>query len=185
MRLAVRMLVPGLAVIVGAALLAGMMMNNPNYDRALRPFVTDVMAGTRGETRTFSATFTGWETAGKLIFPYLGRPTTRTTGGIFLVTAMTVEGGQSSTRLSAVWEGASGRLYQETPRVRDLPQQLTDQWAQPGLESRAIAIFELPPDEITGGALMLGLPLDPRLEGKLRLAPPADPPRALSEREFP
>ncbi|GAB1362998.1 hypothetical protein MASR1M32_22340 [Rhodobacter sp.] len=67
----------------------------------------------------------------------------------------------------------------------DLPQQLTDQWAQPGLESRAIAIFELPPDEITGGALMLGLPLDPRLEGKLRLAPPADPPRALSEREFP
>lgn len=181
----VKMLASGFAVTVGAALLAGMMLTNPSYDRALRPFVTDAAPQTKGATRSFRATFTGWETAQTITFAPFGRSTIRSTGGIFLITAVTVEGVHNSTRLSAVWAGASGRLYHETPRIRDLAQQLPEQWAQPGLESRAIAIFELPPDEVQGGALLLSLPLDPRLDGKLRLAPPADPPKQQSERIFP
>lgn len=58
-----RALASAAVLLIGAALLAGMMLSNPGYDRALRPFVTDVAAGTRGETRTFAAAFTGWETA--------------------------------------------------------------------------------------------------------------------------
>lgn len=162
--------------LLGCTLLAGMMATNPTYNRAIRPFVETVPASETGATRAMSAQFTGWETADQLRFTRYGKVVTRDSGGIFLIVELVTEATQASTRLVASWQGASGRIYGETTRVSGVARQLSEQWAQPGLDMRATAIFELPHDEIAGGALLVGLPLDPALDGKLRLMPPEEAP---------
>lgn len=162
-----------LIVLAGAAALAGMMATQPDYNSAVRPFVSHAAPGDWAETRLIRARFDGWRTADRIVPPD-GRA--RETGGVFLIADLTLAGRGTSTMVDAAWIGATGRRYAATRRVSGLPLQLDDLWLQPGLDSRAVAVFELPPDEIAGGALALTLRLDPALDGTLRLAPPMSPP---------
>lgn len=181
---ALKALIPMGIALVGCAVLAGMMAVNPTYNRAIRPFVETAPEGAVGRTRAMSAQFVALNTADRLRFTYFGKAVTRDTEGVFLIAEVVIEATQTSTKLRASWQGASGRIYDETTRVTNLNGQLSDQWAQPGLTVRAFAVFELPQDEISGGALLLGLPLDPPLDGKLRLMPPAGTIPHSAEREL-
>ena len=53
----------GLIVLAGAAALAGMMLTQPDYGRATRPFVSHAGAGDWAETRLFRARLDGWRSA--------------------------------------------------------------------------------------------------------------------------
>ncbi len=162
--------------VIAAGLLAGMLLTNPDYNRAVSPFITHVASGQNGATRLVSGRFEGWRTADRIEFSDLGKPVIRDTQGVFLMADLRLSGQMTSALMSATWVGASKRRYETTRRVQGLPRQIDQQFLQPGLESRTLAVFELPPDEIAGGSLLLSAPYDPPLEGSLMLAPPATPP---------
>lgn len=169
--------VTNLAIIgISAAALGAMMVTNPDYNRALRPFVTHVAAGEAGQTRLIAGRVTGWRTADQVAFSDYGTETLRDSEGVFLIVDLSLSGTTASTMVAASWIGASGREYMTTKRIANVPGQLEDLWLQPGLESKTIAFFELPPDEVAGGALRLAIRLDPDLDGTLLLDPPAEAP---------
>lgn len=171
------MSVTNLAIIaVSATALGAMMVINPDYNRALRPFVSHVTTGETGQTRLIAGQMEGWRTADQIAFSEYGEKIQRDTDGVFLIVDMSLSGTTSSTMVAASWVGASGREYATTRRIGGVPGQLDDLWLQPGLTSKATAFFELPPDEIAGGALRLALRLDPALDGTLLLDPPVEPP---------
>lgn len=173
-----RRLVPVLTALFGALLLALLMASNPGYDRAFQPLTARVSSGATGETRMFGARFNGWRTADRLELP----AGSRDSEGVFLIVDLALSGRVELTMVRADWQGASGRSYAATMRAAGIPKGIDQVWLQPGLNSTAIAVFELPPDEIAGGALDLHLTLDPNLEGALRLAPPdGAPPHAAVE----
>ena len=173
-----------LALLAGALLLAGMLSTNPDYNRAVQPFVAEVPPGARGETRLIEASFTGWRTADQIRFPRFGSEITRTTSGIFLIVELELSGTSRSTQANAVWIGTSERRYSASKRVTGMTRHLDETWLQPGLAVSGLAVFELPPDEIEGGSLLLTLPSDPPLEGTLRLQPPATRPDHLASESF-
>lgn len=166
-----------LAIIgVSLAALGAMMVTNPDYNRALRPFVTHVPAGQMGQTRLLAGRMEGWRTADRVAFTEYGKEVARGSDGVFLIVDLSLSGTTDSTMIAASWVGSSGREYMTTKRITNVPGQIEELWLQPGLESRAIAVFELPPDEVTGGALRLTLRLDPDLDGTLLLDPPTEAP---------
>lgn len=167
---------PVMIAAAGAVLLAGMMLTNPDYDRAVRPFETRVPPGESGQTRLIGGRIEGWRTAERVTLAASGSPVTRDTQGIFLIVDLKLFGTTESTMLRASWLGSSGRRYDTTSRISGAFRQVQDLWLQPGLDSTAIAIFELPPDEIEGGALILSDRIDAPLDGRLRLAAPPEAP---------
>lgn len=166
-----------LAIVVGsAALLAGMMLTNPDYNSVVRPFVTKVSAGDMGETRMFAGRFDTWRTADRVSFDNLGTSVTRDTEGVFLIVDLELSGTIRSTMVDTIWEGASKRRYASTKRVANVPRQVDQLWLQPGLSSTTFTVFELPLDEIEGGRLVVTMSYNPDLDGTLSLAPPDTPP---------
>lgn len=163
---------PLIVALVGALLLAGMLETNPDYNSAIRPFVTKVAVGEEGKTRLYSGSFPSWRTADKISFPLYNKEITRDTEGVFLIAEPQLLALTSSSFFDAVWIGKSGRRYATTKRISNLPRQAGMLYLQPGFQSRAIAIFELPPDEIAGGSLLVTPPYEPPLDGDLQLAPP-------------
>lgn len=163
-------------VLAGAGMLAGLRATNPDYDRAIAPFVTTVAANESGTTQLIGGRFLDWRLADRIAFPHAGAEVTRDTGGSFLIVDLEVRGTTQSTPARAVWIGSSGRRYATTRRVSGLARQLDEIWLQPGVPLSALAIFELPPDEVEGGSLLLTLTLDQPLEGNLRLLPPPTAP---------
>lgn len=176
--------VPLMIAAAGAVLLAGMMLTNPDYNRAVRPFETRVAPGETGQTRLIAGRIEGWRTADSVTFPQFGKPLRRETQARFLIVDLKLSGTTESTMLRAFWIGASGRRYETTARISGAFRQVEDLWLQPGLESTAIAIFELPPDEIAGGALLLSDRIDAPLDGRLRLAAPVEPPPHVADLEL-
>lgn len=155
-------------VMIGAGLMAGMMLTNPDHDRGTRPFIRVVSAGETGQTRMIGGRFDSWRTADVIDAGGVRLDTQ----GVFLIAEMILHGTRTSTGIDAYWIGNSGRRYAATRRIRDLPRQSQHVFLQPGLTTRTMAIFEVPPDEITGGAILLTMPYDPMLDGTLRLLPP-------------
>ncbi len=158
------------------ALLAGMMLSNPDYDSVVRPFEVSVPPEGRGQTRLIGGQITGWRTADRVTLPSSVGGQVRETQGVFLIVDLKVFGTTESTMIRAAWIGASGRRYATTTRISGTLHQIEDVWLQPGLESSATAIFELPPDEIAQGAILLTLRIDPPLDGTLRLSAPTEAP---------
>lgn len=175
-------------VLIAAAtslLLAGMMLTNPDYNSAVRPFEIEVAPGETGQTRLIGGRIEGWRTADAITFPASGKPVRRDTQGIFLIVDLRLHGTTESTMLQATWLGTSGRRYAATKRISGAFLQIQDLWLQPGLTSRAIAIFELPADEIPDGALLLSDRIDAPLDGRLHLRAPVEMPVHAPHVELP
>ncbi|WP_313349410.1 hypothetical protein [Paracoccus sp. (in: a-proteobacteria)] len=156
----------------GGALLGAMMQTAPDYNSVIQPFRSDVAAEEMGEARSFRASFTTVRLADRIAFSRYGSDLVRDTGGVFLIAEIEAEATIASQRLDAYWRGASGRNYALSWRARDVPNGLDSRWLQPGLTDRGIAIFELPPDEVTGGELVLTNSFTAILDSALHLAPP-------------
>ena len=170
---------PILISAVSAVLLAGMMLSNPDYNSVVRPFETRVPPGETGQTRLIGGRIESWQSADVITFPRYGELVRRETQGVFLIVNATLFGTTESTMLRATWIGASGRRYDTTDRISGAFWQVQELWLQPGLESTAFAIFELPADEIMQGALLLAQRIDPPLDGTLRLEAPTTAPTHL------
>ncbi|WJS86940.1 hypothetical protein [Paracoccus sp. TOH] len=164
-----------LIVLAGAALLGAMMQTVPDHNSVVQPFRSAVAAGGTGEARSFRARFTGLRLADRIAFRRFGRDLVRDSNGLFLIADIEAEARLASLQLDAVWQGASGRRYALSHRAEDIPRGLESRWFQPGLINRAIAVFELPEDEVAGGALVLTSGFTAAFDSALHLAPPAGP----------
>lgn len=166
-----------IAIVVAAAALAGMMATNPDYNRAVRPMISEAGSDGIARTRTVAGKIESWRTADVIEFTRYGKKMRRDTAGVFLIVEMKLDAVGQSIVVESEWLGTSGRHYQTTDRI-DGPQQLIhDSWLQPGMTVSTTAIFELPRDEIVGGAALVGPWLMMPLDGSIKLEPPAEPPR--------
>lgn len=172
-------------VLLGACILAAMMMTTPDFNSVFRPFRTDARDGSPDETlaqgRLFSARFTDWKTADKLAFERYGKAITRDTQGVFLVVDFELLNVRESVRLTATWLGRSGREYVQTTRAEGTPLTLDVRQFHPGIANKGSAYFELPPDEIQGGQLLVARRGPNTLDSELVLKPTSNAPVSHQE----
>lgn len=175
-------------LIVGAvAALAVLGWTTPGYMTLTGPItvpgrVGETVAGRGFEVRVGEPRF-----ARRIRTRQFGRVFERDTGGVWAlapVEAMATE--ETTTLAGAFWLGASGRRYVLTQRLGPSVQ-LTTSSLEPGLKRSSVLVFEIPPDEAAGGALLLSRNPEPRLDSQLRIAMPAtlDPSRAEDVVELP
>ncbi|KXF74683.1 hypothetical protein ATN84_22575 [Paramesorhizobium deserti] len=162
-------------VLVGGALLGVMMQTAPDYNSVVQPFRSHLATGETGEARSFRARFTGARLAERIAFRRFGRDLVRDTDGVFLIAEIEAEATVASQQIGATWRGASGRDYALSRRAQGIPTGLDSRWFQPGLTDRAIAVFELPEDEIAGGEMVLTNSFNAVFDSALHLAPPPLP----------
>lgn len=143
-------------VAAAGAVVLGMMMNTvPNYNSSFQPAKVFADEGGVGDSSLFHAQLIGLKTAGTIAYQSFGQEISRDTSATFLVAELTVTGRSSSRQLQAIWLGSTGRQYNQSGRLQNAPRDLSARAVEPGLTDRAIAIFELPEDEIVGGKLGL------------------------------
>ena len=166
-----------LAVLLGAGFLGAMMNTLPDYNSSFQPFGVHAGEDGVGQGRLFTAKLDGLRSAGAISYADHGTEVVRDTSATFLVAELTIGARKESRQVEAIWLGATGRQYGQTVRVGNAPRNLSSAWFQPGLEDRVVAVFELPGDEIAGGALALMARGDPVMDSAVHLAAPATPPQ--------
>lgn len=165
-----------LPLVLGACALGAMMTTTPGFDDVFKPLRTTAQNGAYAQGRLFAARFADWQTAERLSFERYGTPVARDTPGVFLVVDVDIAHVRESVQLAAAWLGRSGRRYEQTTRADEAPSTLGTRRFHPGLEDQGRAVFELPPDEIEGGTLLLARKGLNVLDSELALTPPAGAP---------
>lgn len=160
-----------LPVLLGACALGAMMMTTPDFDSVFQPLRTTAQSGENAQGRLLSARFTDWQTTDQLSFNRYGTPVTRDTQGVFLIVDFDISNVRESVRLTATWQGRSGRQYVQSVRTEEAPGTLGVRQFHPGLEDQGRAVFELPRDEIEGGKLLLARRGPNILDSELALTP--------------
>lgn len=157
----------------GAVLLAGLRWTTPSYAVLTGPIPT---SGEQGETvagRSFTAKVRDVRLADRLQAKLYGKTVERDTSGVWTVVSAEVEATAETSMVTAVtWLGPSGRHYVSTQRLEGLATLLETKPLQPGLPESGLFVFELPPDEVEGGVLLLSSALryaEPRLDSELRI----------------
>lgn len=159
-------------IVLGACVLGALMMTAPNFDNVFKPMRSTAQSGAVAQGRLHAARFSNWQTADQLSFERYGTPVTRNTQGVFLIVDIDILNVKESVRLSAIWQGRSGRRYVQTARADGAPSTLDVRQFHPGLEDQGRAVFELPGDEIQGGTLLLARKGPNVLDSELGLTPP-------------
>jgi len=162
-----------LPLLLGACALGAMMITTPDFNSVFQPFRTTAQSGAIAQGRLHAARFSDWQTADKLSFDRYGTTVTRNTQGVFLIVDFDVSNIRESVRLSATWQGRSGRKYTQTARANGAPSTLDTRQFHPGLDDQGRAVFELPNDEVEGGKLLLTRKGPNILDSELALSPTA------------
>lgn len=169
-------------VTLAAAALAALRWTTPSYATLTGPIPVAGRQGERAEGRAFAVTVETIELAGRVRVTRFGRTVERTTDGVFAVVTARVEAGAATTSIgAAAWIGPSGRVYAQTQRIDGASSLLMGRTIQPGLPRSGVFVFELPADEVEGGALRLSRFPEPRLDSELWIAlSTGDLPKAVS-----
>ncbi|MGB6103113.1 MAG: hypothetical protein WBF88_04610 [Pusillimonas sp.] len=160
-------------VLLGASVLGAMMFTTPGFDSVFQSLRATAEGGAIAQGRLHAARFTDWQTADLLSFDRYGTTVTRNTQGVFLIIDFDVLNVRESVRLTATWQGRSGRRYVQTARADGAPATLDTRQFHPGLDDQGRAVFELPRDEIEGGILLVARKGPNILDSELALTPAA------------
>lgn len=160
-----------LAVVAAAALvLAGFRWTTPGYEILTGPIGASGVQGQTVAGRTFSAKIDDIRFADRVRLTRYGKTVERDTDGVWAVVSAELAAlSETAVVHAATWRGASGRLYAASRRVEGAPGLLQGKILQPGLPSKGLFVFELPPDEVQGGILLLSAAASPRLDSELRI----------------
>ena len=162
-----------LAALLGAGFLGLMMNTLPDYNSSFQPFGVHADENRVGQGRLFTAELGGIRSAGAISYTVNGTDVVRDTSATFLIAELSIAARKESRQVEAIWLGATGRQYSQTVRLENAPRVLSSLWFQPGLKDKALAVFELPDDEIAGGLLALMARGNPIMDSAVHLAPPA------------
>lgn len=175
-------LFPAIAVTVLAGLaLVGMRWSTPSYDVLTGPLYKHGAAGETVSAREFEARAEPPRFARRIAYTRFSKRTERDTSGVWAIVPLEIKAtSETMTLMGVAWRGASGRLYAQTPRLGGAGL-ISDSTLQPGLRREGIALFEIPPDEAPGGALVLSRMSEPRLDSRLVIEMPEnlDPSKAV------
>ncbi|MGB3539429.1 MAG: hypothetical protein WBA42_14825 [Mesorhizobium sp.] len=162
-----------MAVALGGAMLGAMMNTLPGYDSSFQPFAVDASENGVGQGRLFTAELIGLRSAGAISYERYGKNVVRDTSATFLVAELAISAREESRQIEAVWLGATGRQYNQSTRLENVPRGLSQARFEPRLTDRPLAIFELPDDEIVGGRLVLMARGSMRMDSAVHFASPA------------
>lgn len=171
------------AVIAGFVLLAAMRWSAPAYDRIVGPIATAGAPGARVATDNLSVIAGQPRLARAVRFRQQGGPpATRDTSGVWLVVPLATSVEHTTGQVRGVtWQAADGRRYAASARLGEADAVIAGKSVQPGMERKDLAVFELPPDAVPGGTLVLSEDAFPQLTGEVRVAyPSAAPPAPIA-----
>lgn len=152
--------------------LVGMRWTTPSYDVLTGPLDTAASVGERVAAREFEVRAEPPRFARRIAHASGRKRIERDTSGVWVMVPLEVTATAETMSLrGVVWRGASGRLYAQTPRLGGSGL-ISDATLQPGLSREGVALFEIPPDEAPGGALLLSRGVEPRLDSRLVIAVP-------------
>ncbi|MGH6761163.1 MAG: hypothetical protein ACRECW_06175 [Phyllobacterium sp.] len=159
-------------ILTAFAFLAALRGTTPSYAYLTGPIGISGAAHENVVGRTLAAEVGTVRLAKVLRAKLYGKDVERDTSGIWAVVNSKIEAtSQTATMQFAVWLGPSGRQYAATRRLEGAPGFLLGATLQPGLPRNGIFIFELPPDEIENGVLLLSTSPLRTLDTELRLQP--------------
>jgi hypothetical protein len=164
------------AIALGGAMLGTMMNTLPDYDSSFQPFAVDADGNDVGRGRLFTAELIGLRSAGAISYERYGKNVVRDTAATFLVAELAISAREESRQVEAIWLGATGRQYNQSARLENVPHSLSQARFEPGLTDRPLAIFELPEDEIVGGRLVLMARGSMRMDSAVHFVSPASAP---------
>lgn len=162
-------------LLVGLAALAAMKTTRVNYARLTGPIEIAVAAGAEGHARLFRARLLGLAKARQIVWKEGGVEVRRSTNAVWLMAALEAEALDETAGLVPLWRGGAGRLTSVSRRLSSAPQMIGAAVLQPGFPRRGFAVFEVPEDEIEGGALILSPFLAPTYDARLNFASPDKP----------
>ncbi|MBS7543999.1 hypothetical protein [Ancylobacter oerskovii] len=164
------------AVVLGGGMLGTMMNTLPGYDRSFQPFSVRADDSNFGQGRLFTAELGGLRSAEAISYTQYGKDVVRRTSATFLVVELAISAREESRQMEAIWLGATGRQYSQSARLENAPRTLSSVVFQPGLTDKALAMFELPEDEIVGGRLVLMARGNAVMDSAVYFVPPATAP---------
>lgn len=172
------------AVLGAAVLLAALQATTPPYATLTGPIST---AGRQSETvssDTFSVKVNRILKAKAIAYDQFGRAVDLQSSGVWVVVSAELQAFQKTMPVrAATLVGASGRMYRQSRRAGEAPNNLSAKIVQPGLPTTGLFVFELPEDEMRDMKLVLSEQYDPQLKDEISvsLEPDDTAPRARLE----
>lgn len=164
-----------LFAIVAAVLLATLQATTPPYAVLTGPIKT---AGKQAETvsgRTFGVEINRVVKARTISYERFGRSVDLQTSGVWVVVHAELNAFRQTMPVrAATIIGASGRLYRQSRRAGEAPNNLSAKTVQPGLPTTGVFIFELPEDETQSMRLVVSEQYDPQLKDEISVLLEAD-----------
>lgn len=144
------------ALCLAIAALYGMRLSTPLYSEIVSPVAVPGVQGKPAKTARFVMGIVKVYLAQELTAPGLGGTRTYTTSGRWLVIEAAAKASSESIALtSAQWRGPDGIRYAMTRRLSATPGLLGSERLEPGIPRPILLVFELPENQIEGGALLV------------------------------
>jgi hypothetical protein len=143
-------------VVLAAAVLYGMQRTTPGYGDITAPRAVAGKLGHRLDGRAFAIDIAKVQLARTIVTRSIGRDSSFTTSGVWVVVEGTAEALHGSlTLLSAEWLGPNGVRYAMSQRLSSAPGMLPSQRLEPGLPTPVLMAFEIPESQVAGGTLLI------------------------------
>ena len=158
-----------LVFVLGAVALYALQRSMPTYADITRPIAARGSIGEIIAVRGFDLTVENLRVGRRLAYEAYGRTHILTTSGVWVAVQVTAEASAESVTISAAtWRGENGVLFAASDRLGTYPRLLATMRLEPGLPRRAMLVFEIPENQLSGATLTVSrtpfTPLDSEVE---------------------
>ncbi|MBB4091682.1 hypothetical protein HGG72_22535 [Ochrobactrum pecoris] len=138
------------------AALYGMQHSTPYYSEILSPVSIKGQQGKPTETSRFAVGVANVHRTRQLTTPGIASTRTYNTDGEWLVIEAAAKAKLESLNLMSVeWLGPNGIRYAMSKRLTNASGMIGSERLEPGIPRPVLIVFELPPDQIAGGKLLI------------------------------
>lgn len=156
------------ALTVAAAVLYGLQQTKPGYADITAPLAVKGKAGERLSGREFDVQVTGTRLANRLQVTAYGQSRILTTSGVWLIVDVKAEARDETVAITAAsWRGPTGLEFLASERLSTFPTLIRGQRLEPGIEKTGQIIFEMPPEQLAGGVLLMSRSLFTPLDSEI------------------
>ncbi len=173
------------AILCSAVFLAVLKNTTPSYATLTGPLSTTGRQSKTVSSTTFGVKIDRVLKAKAIGYKQFGRAVDLQSSGVWVVVSAELQVFQETMPVrAATLVGASGRLYRQSRRAGDAPNNLSSKTVQPGLPTTGLFVFELPEDETHGMTLVLSEQYDPQLKDEIGVSLDADDMAPLTKLEI-
>jgi hypothetical protein len=159
------------AVFAAAVLLAALQATTPPYAKLTGPISTVGRQGQTVSSDTFGVKVNRVLKAKAIGYDQFGRTVDLQSSGVWVVISAELQAFRKTMPVrAATLIGASGRMYRQSRRAGEAPNNLSVKTVQPGLPTTGLLLFELPEDELRDMKLVLSEQYDPQLKDEISVS---------------